>query len=140
MDVNEYNEGFIDMAITVSKKATCDRRHVGCIVTLDGRYQGAGYNDSPKNTNNCYEAGHVMYEGSCKRTIHAEVNACIDALKRTNDLTGAVVYVTDQPCSDCLKFMTNLGISKVFYMHDYPFKYEVETDIEMVKVKYDLYV
>lgn len=135
--LKDYDEKFMAMAITASKQATCDRLHVGCTVTVNGKVYGVGYNDSPEGTTNCDEGGHVMHEGSCKRTIHAEVNACLNAIKFIQDITGAIVYVTAQPCSDCLKFMTRLGVSKVFFLKEYHFKYEVETDIEVVKVDYE---
>ncbi len=133
----DYNEEYMLAAFGASKYATCDRRHVGCVIVKDDIVLGRGYNTSPLGTKTCDEVGHLMVDGSCKRTIHAEMNACMNAIKQGFGISWSNVYVTDQPCSDCLKFLTNLGISKVFYVSEYPFKYEVETDIEMVKVDID---
>lgn len=129
-----YDEKYMRLAFKVSKSATCDRRHVGCVIVKDDELIGIGCNTSPTGSKTCDEVGHLMKDGSCKRTVHAEVNACLDSHKSGHTLTNARVYTTDQPCSDCLKFLTNLGVSHIFYVREYPPKYEVDTGVQLIKV------
>jgi dCMP deaminase len=59
-----------------------------------------------------------MVDGHCKRTIHSEANALIQAARKGAEIEGAVLYVTHTPCYDCLKMIVNVGIVKIYY-HDF---------------------
>lgn len=128
----------MELAFSAASFATCDRRHVGCVVVKDDDRVGIGFNTSPTGTPTCEEADHIMVNGSCKRTVHAEINACLNGLRIKGNLVDATVYVTDQPCADCLKFMANLGIAKVYYVREYPVHYEFEHEIQLTKVEYSV--
>ena len=135
--MEDYRKDYMRSADNASTMSTCDRRHVGCVIVKDWTVVGVGHNTAPIGTQTCDDVGHLMVDGSCKRTIHAEVNACIDALRTTGDLEGAIAYVTDEPCADCLKFIANLGISKVYYARPYHTRhYEFEHEVELVQVDY----
>jgi len=55
------------------------------------------------------------------RALHAEENALFQALKGAGDnLEGATLYTTDQPCTLCAKKAYHLGIDRIVYIQDYP--------------------
>ncbi len=51
---------------------------------------------------------------------HAEVNAVRAALAAgVTDFSQAILYVTLQPCDQCMSMIRALGISQVYYNEDY---------------------
>ncbi|WP_198433949.1 deoxycytidylate deaminase [Virgibacillus salexigens] len=118
-----WDEYFIDQATLVSQRATCDRLHVGCVLVKDNRIIATGYNGSISGHTHCDDEGHLMYEGGCKRTIHAELNALLQCAKHGVSCEGAIAYVTDYPCPDCMKSLNQAGIKKVIYKKMYPHRY-----------------
>lgn len=132
--MREVHQDLMMMALWISEQATCNRLHVGAIV-VDKNFTviGTGVNDSLPGTPTCKDDGCRMYNGSCVRTIHAEVNAINNARSKGFDVKGLALYCTDQPCADCLKYMTLCGISKVYYKRPYRHKYDVDTNIELIQ-------
>ena len=49
----------------------------------------------------------------CLRTIHAEMNAILQAAKTGINLTGATAYVSMTPCLACTKAIIQAGIVRV---------------------------
>ena len=89
---------YLDIAIAVSKRSTCLKRHYGCVIVKDDIIIATGYNGSPRGEENCCDRGtckradamrYSNYE-SCD-SVHAEQNALIatDYIK----LFGATVYL-----------------------------------------------
>lgn len=77
-----WDEYFMNLAITVSERGTCDRAYVGCvIVNEDNRIVTTGYNGSIKGNPHCDDIGHTMRDGHCIATIHAEMNALLYCAK-----------------------------------------------------------
>lgn len=116
-----WDEYFMQLAFSVSDRATCPRRHVGAILVKDKKLMGTGYNGSPSGVEDCYEQGCLIenYEENgvskerCIRTIHAEVNLIL--FTDRNDRKDATVYLTDSPCYNCAKMLANSGIIEVVY-------------------------
>lgn len=92
------DEYFMIMAATTSLRATCSRRKVGAVMVREGRVVSTGYNGSPPGYDHCTGGDCLMHNGSCINTIHAEMNALINA----NALCDTI-YCTDQPCINCYK-------------------------------------
>ena len=63
----------------VPEHSTCDRAIVVAVFVLDKRILTAGFNGSPAGQRRCDEIGHLLVDGHCARTIHAETNAIIQA-------------------------------------------------------------
>jgi len=91
---------YMERAIDLAKKGigyTSPNPLVGAVIVKNGKIIGEGY--------------HKIYGGP-----HAEINAFNNA---TEDVTGATMYVTLEPCSHygktppCAKAITEKGISKV---------------------------
>jgi len=118
-----WDEYFMQIAFTVAQRSTCDRAHVGCVLVRDRRILTTGYNGSPAGLPHCDDAGHLIVDGHCVRTLHAEQNAIIQAALHGVGIQNATAYVTHQPCLTCAKMLINAGISRVIYAGQYPDDY-----------------
>lgn len=116
MDRPSWDNYFMDMANLASTRATCPRASVGAVIVKDKKVISTGYNGAPKGMKHCTEIGCLMVNNSCVRGIHAEANAILQAKQ---DLTGATIYTTHQPCVNCAKLIMGAGIARVVYNHQY---------------------
>ena len=115
-----WDEYFMGMAVHASKRATCDRRHVGCvIVTSTNQIMCTGYNGSAPGAPHCDDVGHLINDGHCVRTIHAEANAVAQAAQWGKSIAGCRIYVTCHPCPVCLMLLASAGVNHVVYTQDY---------------------
>lgn len=109
-----WDQFFIDIAIKVSERATCNRKKVGCVLVRDNNILSTGYNGSPPKSPECIDVGCYMIDDHCERCNHAEVNSiCQAALKGVNLGIGEVkAYITSFPCHECLRTLlcTNINV------------------------------
>ena len=126
---------FIKIAHMVATRATCPRASVGCVITHKNRIVSTGYNGSAKNAEHCIEVGCLMDHGSCRRTIHAEMNALVNMAGGPYP-TDLVMYCTHKPCYQCAKAIATANIRLVFYDQDYkdPVRDKLNLDIGFFKV------
>lgn len=110
---------FLRIAAEVATRATCDRRHVGCVLVRDKNILATGYNGSLRGLEHCDEAGHLMEEGHCVRTVHAEANAIVQAARNGVRVDGAIAYVTDFPCWGCFRLLAQAGVVRIAYRAPY---------------------
>jgi dCMP deaminase len=115
-----WDEYFMGIAFQVARRSTCNRARVGAIIVKDRRMLTTGYNGSPAGLPHCDDAGHLMVDGHCVRTLHAEQNAIIQAALHGVGVQGSAIYVTHQPCLTCAKMIINAGIVRVVYAGEYP--------------------
>lgn len=115
----DWDSYFLKIAYAVSERSTCDRALVGCVLVREKRILTTGFNGSPTGQEHCDEAGHLMVDGHCIRTIHAETNAIIQAALHGISTKGATCYVTHLPCINCTKALINAGITRIVYSVDY---------------------
>jgi len=111
----DWDSYFMKIAYAVSERSTCDRAFVGCVLVLDKRILTTGFNGSPAGQPHCDEIGHLLVEGHCVRTIHAETNAIIQAALHGVCTRGSTCYVTHFPCINCTKVLINAGICRLIY-------------------------
>lgn len=111
----DWDSYFMKIAYAVSERSTCDRAFVGCVLVLDKRILTTGFNGSPSGQPHCDEIGHLLVEGHCIRTIHAETNAIIQAALHGVSSRGSTCYVTHFPCINCTKVLINAGITRLVY-------------------------
>ena len=123
LDKDSY---YLNIAIAVSKRSTCLKRHYGCVIVNDDMIIATGYNGSPRDEENCCDRGtckradaerYSNYE-SCD-SVHAEQNALMAA--DGGRLIGATVYLA------CEEFQCNEDMSDLvggpfygFYEDDNP--------------------
>jgi dCMP deaminase len=142
----EKNEYYLDIARTVSKRATCLRRRFGAVIVVNDQVVSSGYCGAPRKTKDCLEREECLrakmnipsgerYE-LC-RSVHAEQNAIINATRAGVNILGGEIYVwgfcletkkefSGFPCLLCLKMCVNAGMKKIYYSEpDKREKYDV---------------
>jgi len=111
----DWNSYFMSIALESSKRSTCDRKHIGAVIERDKTILSTGYNGSIRGFPHCDDVGHMLEDGHCVATIHAEANAIIQAAKNGVKIEGATIYTTASPCWWCFKMIANVGIKKIVY-------------------------
>lgn len=113
------SQHWMRVAREVATQGTCPRLHVGAVVVgRDGGIVSTGYNGAPRAQPHCDDIGCLIEEktGRCKRTVHAEANALLQAGKNA---VGGTLYCTHQPCTECSNLILNSGIARVYFEHPY---------------------
>jgi len=130
-----WDEYFISISILASKRSSCNRLNVGCIIVKDFRIVTTGYNGFLKG------APHIsrVVNGHEQFTVHAEQNAICDSANRGVSLSGATAYITHFPCLNCLKLLIASGIKDIKYLMDYkndPLTLEMikENNVNIIKM------
>ena len=106
---------FMKIAQQVATRSTCDRKHIGAVIVRDKTILSTGYNGSIRTLAHCDEVGHMMENGHCVRTVHAEANAIAQAAKNGVNVNQSEIYITASPCWTCFKLLANSGIIKVVF-------------------------
>jgi len=103
----------MQMAEVVSKRSTCERLHVGAIITDEHMTNifAFGYNGNYAGGPNTCDSDQP---GGCG-CLHAEANA----LAKPCPVTERVLFVTDSPCLMCSKLIINSGVKKVYFDREY---------------------
>ena len=131
---------YLDIALAVSKRSTCLKRHYGAIIVKDDEIIATGYNGSPRGYDNCCDCGeckrmdmpHNSGDYSDCHSVHAEQNAMLSAARK--DMIGATMYLAGEerkwseinqsyfewrevidalPCPICTRMILNAGIKDV---------------------------
>ena len=123
---------YLDIADTVSERATCLRRRYGAIIVRNDEIISTGYNGAPRGRRNCTDLNRCTREElnipsgqryELCRSVHAEANAIISAPRR--DMIDATLYLSGRDaatgallrdttsCSMCRRMIINAGISQV---------------------------
>ncbi len=110
-----WDEYFMNIARQVATRATCDRKHVGAVIVRDKTILSTGYNGSIRGLAHCNEVGHMIEDGHCVRTVHAEANAICQAARNGVRIEGADIYTTASPCWNCFRLIANSSIQRVYY-------------------------
>ncbi|PKN47894.1 MAG: deaminase [Deltaproteobacteria bacterium HGW-Deltaproteobacteria-20] len=110
-----WDEYFMRIALQVATRATCDRKHVGAVIVRDRFILSSGYNGSIPGLAHCDDVGHLMEDGHCVRTVHAEANAICQSARNGARVEGATLYVTASPCFSCFKLCASAGIATIVY-------------------------
>lgn len=124
----EWNEYFLEIARTVSKRSNCIRAQVGAVIVgADKKIKATGYNGVPSKVVSCMELGYcyriknnipsgTRYE-TC-RSIHAEQNAIIQAGQ--DRCMGSSMYIWGHNfiCILCKRFIVQSGIETIYLRKD----------------------
>jgi dCMP deaminase len=111
----DWHTYFMNIARQAATRSTCDRKHVGAVIVRDKTILSTGYNGSIRGMPHCDDVGHLMENGHCVATVHAEANAIIQAAKNGVRIDGAELYTTASPCWNCFKLIANAGIGTIYY-------------------------
>jgi dCMP deaminase len=114
---------YINIAHAVSLRGDCVRAQHGTVIVKDNKIISTGYNGTPPGdkrscgkTGQCPRALDPNSEHSkgdydlCWAT-HSEANAIIRA--SWEELRGATLYVTGDPCPGCIKLIASAGIARI---------------------------
>lgn len=110
-----WDEYFMALAVQASSRSTCDRKFVGAVIVRDRTVLSTGYNGSLPGVPHCDEVGHMMEDGHCVATVHAEANAIVQAARHGTRIDGATIYSTASPCWPCFRLIANAGITCICY-------------------------
>lgn len=123
---------YLDIAQTVTERATCLRRIYGAIIVKNDEIISTGYNGAPRGRKNCVDIGRCTREAmqvprgqryELCRSVHAEANAIISASRR--DMAGGTLYLVGRDaqtgellgdadsCSMCRRQIINAGLERV---------------------------
>lgn len=110
---------FMSIAQATAARSTCPRAAVGCVLVRDKHILSTGHNGSMAGAAHCSDIGCLNLGGGCCRTIHAEVNAIIQAARHGVSTIGATAYCTHSPCRACMGALVNAGIVAIRYLEEY---------------------
>jgi len=126
---------YMNLAKTVSERATCMRVKMGAVIIVNDQLVSSGYNGAPRKTKSSIDHGFCLrkqmdiphgqrYE-IC-RSVHAEQNAIINAARAGASLLGGDIYIYGQrwedennqildafPCFICKKMLINCDLKRV---------------------------
>lgn len=132
MDDNErisWDEYFMRFAELAATRTTCLRRSVGAVIVKNKHILATGYNGVPKKVPHCKDLGGCLREKlnvpsgerhELCRALHAEQNAIIQCAMSGQNIEGATIYITHQPCIICSKMIINAGIKRIVVREGYP--------------------
>jgi dCMP deaminase len=116
---------YLQLAQDAAARVTCPAGQVGCIVVSpEGVPLIFGYNGAPSGISHCDEAaaGCTWVERWSEteqsfreypRHVHAEANAISRAARVGARLGGATMYITQEPCPECLKLCMQAGLTGI---------------------------
>ncbi|NVJ23027.1 deaminase [Myxococcus sp. AM011] len=128
-----WDQYFMDIAKQVATRATCDRKHVGAVIVRGRTILSTGYNGSIRGLAHCDDVGHMMENGHCVATVHAEANAIIQSATNGVAIDGATIYTTASPCWPCFKLIANAGLVRIVFGEFYrdPRIFEVASQLKL---------
>lgn len=124
----EWNNYFLEIARTVSKRSNCLRAQVGAVIVgKDKKIKATGYNGVPSKVVSCMELGYcyriknnipsgTRYE-TC-RSIHAEQNAIIQAGQDRCMNSSMYIWGHNFICILCKRFIVQSGIETIYLQKD----------------------
>ncbi|MDR3259816.1 MAG: dCMP deaminase family protein [Fusobacteriaceae bacterium] len=131
-DYIKWDEYFMGVALLSGKRSKDPNTQVGaCIVNLDKRIIGVGYNGLPIGCNDdefSWEREGDFLNTKYPFVCHAELNAILNS---TKNLKACTIYVGLFPCHECTKAIIQSGIKEIVYLSD---KY-IGTDSDIASKK-----
>lgn len=106
---------FMNQAFLMSKRSTCVKKQVGCVLVRDRRAIASGYNGVAPGMDH----EDQFDDDGNTTTIHAEANMFSFCAKHGIRTDRTVLYVTLQPCLRCAQLIVQSGIRTVYYEEPY---------------------
>lgn len=116
-------------ALVISQRSPDPNTQVGAaVVDRNNIVLGLGYNGLPRGI----QPKAILWDRHSNDPlktkypyiVHAEKNAIYNA---SSSVVGCTLYVTLFPCNECMKDITQAGISKIVYLEDkYPDLWQTE--------------
>ena len=127
--MKEWDKYHMQMAVTAKTRANCLRRAVGAVLVRENRLIATGYNGTPHGVTNCLDSGCYRCENMDKfppgqgyeqcLCVHAEENVLLQCARFGISALDSKLYSTLQPCFTCLKHAVQVGVTSVYYIHQW---------------------
>lgn len=124
-----WDDYFLGQLPGLAARSTCDRGRSAAIFVRENDQLAAGYVGSPPGLPHCDDVGHLWSDSGadtsfdrarhCVRTIHAEQNAVIRAVRNGVSLRDTTLYCTMEPCSNCAMTLIGIGVYRVVAANRY---------------------
>jgi len=133
-------EYYAEIAREIARRSTCLSSHFGAVIVRDDQIIATGYNGAPRKTMDCTERGVCLRRNlgipsgqryEICRSVHAEMNAIINAARAGVSLLGGDLYIYSEkvfegknkiisaiPCFICKKMIINAGLNHVISRMD----------------------
>jgi dCMP deaminase len=111
-DLDKWDERFIRIAHEVASWSKDPGTTVGAVLVQDKRILATGYNGFPSGIDDNLSR-YVDREVKLAYTVHAEVNALLNAAKNGARTEGSFLYTTFHPCVNCAASVIQGGIKRV---------------------------
>jgi len=102
----------MEMAQLVSSWSRDPGTKVGCVLVLNKHVLSVGYNGFPTGIQDLSDRFDDR-DWKLAVTVHAEVNAILNAGKHGARTEGATLYTTFPPCSNCASAIIQAGVVRV---------------------------
>ena len=109
------DDWLMEVAEVISKRSTCNRKKVWCVISKDWLIVSTWFNWVARWESECTETWCCEESSDGCNTIHAEINAIINAARLWVSIHLAHIYCTLRPCSPCIRALINAWIEKIFY-------------------------
>lgn len=119
----KWDERFLDVAKLVSQWSKDSGTRIGAVLVHERRILATGYNGIPAGIANDLVL-HVDRSVKLAYTIHAEINALLNAAKYGISTNGTTIYVTADPCVDCCKALIQAGIKRIVVPQKLDFEFD----------------
>ena len=116
MTLNKWDQRFIDVAQNVATWSKDPGTKVGAVLVQDRRIIATGYNGFPQGIGDT-DTRYEDRETKLALTVHAEVNAILNAAKNGASTAGSTLYVTFPPCVSCSSAVIQAGVKRVVRPH-----------------------
>ena len=112
MKLSTWDQRFLNIAEEIASWSKDVGTRVGSVLVMDRRIVATGYNGFPAGILDSPER-YENRELKLAYTVHAEVNALLNAAKNGAQTKGSTLYVTFSPCIHCSTAIIQAGVSKV---------------------------
>ena len=112
MSLDKWDQRFIRIATEVSTWSKDPGTKVGAVLVQERRIIATGYNGFPHGISD--DLGRYDERPlKLAYTVHAEVNAILNAAKNGSQTDGSALYVTFAPCVRCATSVIQAGVTRV---------------------------
>ena len=112
MRLDKWDQRFLNVAKEVATWSKDPGTCVGSVLVKDRRILATGYNGFPAGIDDSLER-YSNQELKLAYTVHAEVNALLNAAKNGSETKGSTLYVTFPPCVNCSTCIVQAGVKRV---------------------------
>ena len=106
-----------------------------CIVGSGNEILSTGYNGFPRGMKDDSDL-YLNRKFKLRHSVHAEMNALLNAARNGTQVKGATLYCTHAPCQQCAAALIQAGVVKVVFPTpdtEFAHRYHFQDTLEMLK-------